>query len=88
MIRGISVDAGQPQRRGAVAIRGLGIRARAKQQIDRGLVGSENRPVKRCRAISLRRIHVGMLPHQLLDGHPVSAHHGVGNRRRVRRRSR
>ena len=67
---GISVDAGQPQRRGAVAVRGLGIRAGAKQQVDHLFIGAEHRPVQRGRAIGLRRIHIGVLLHQLLRRPP------------------
>ncbi len=79
MIGGISVDARQPQRRGAVAVRGLGIRAGAKQQVHHLFIGPEHRPVKRRRAIGLRRIHIGVLLDELLHGRLVPAHHRVGN---------
>ncbi len=79
MIAASAVDARQPQRRGALAVRGLGIRARAKQQIHHFFIGPEHRPVKRGGAIGLRRIHIGVLLHELPHGHAVAAHHRVGN---------
>ena len=85
---GISVDAGQPQRRGALAVRGLRIRAGVKQQVHHLFIGPEHRPVKRGRAIGLGRIHVGVLLDQLLHGRLVAAHDRVRNLGGVRRRQR
>ena len=75
------------KRRGAVAVRGLGIRAGAKQEVDHRFVGSENRPVQRGRAIGLRRIHIGVLLDQLLRRPPGPRASPRRQPQRFRRRS-
>ena len=58
---GISVDARQPQRRRAFAVRHFRIRARANQHVHQFLVAAIRRPVKRRRPVRLRHIDVGVL---------------------------
>ena len=49
------------------------------QQVHHFFIGSEHRPVKRGRAVGLRRIHIGMLVDQLLHGQLIAVHHRVRN---------
>jgi hypothetical protein len=51
----------------------------AKQKVDHLLVGLEHGPMKRCRAISLRCIHIGALLHQFACRRLVTAHERVCN---------
>ena len=74
---GVSVNAGQIERRCTLAVRGLDVRACSNQEVRHCLITLVHSPVKRRRAVRLGRIHIDVLRDEDAYSGSVAVHCGV-----------
>ena len=78
--RRAAIDAGQPERRHAIAIGGPRVRAGFDQKFGRGEIVEMSSPVQCRRAVGLCSIRIGTLGEQRADGLDLPVLHGLDDR--------